>query len=232
MKKNAFPENNVTLSLTGRFVRQVLLALILGSMTLALGGCSILGLAAYKFTPPPRTSAKYVLPQEPTVVLIENFRDPAQHEIDAQQLTKAVLIDLKRFKTVPLVDDLAVQQLRDRDKAALAKMSIPAVGRAVGAKQVIYVDLIRNTIDMEAGRQMVKASLEVRVKVVDVATGASRWPNEVEQGWPLSMETPWVSIDNNTNEVMFLQRIQEDMGVQIGKLFRSYINENEDSEPQ
>src|SRR4051812_10680622 len=116
----------------------VLVALLL------LTGCNAVGAIAYKIGPPPRTPAKYKPAKELAVIIVENYRNPSASDVDSEQLARLIADELRNNKVVPLVAENAIQQLRDADREKFRAMTIPALGRAVGAKQVIYVDLVRS----------------------------------------------------------------------------------------
>ena len=61
-------------------------------------------------------------------------------------------------------------------------MTIPAVGRAAGAKQVLYVNVRQYAVEGTVAGEMTKGSGELTVRVVDVKTGANRWPTDSAAG--------------------------------------------------
>ncbi|CAN5567906.1 hypothetical protein BH10PLA1_BH10PLA1_09770 [soil metagenome] len=197
---------------------------------LLLAGCNVIGAIAYKVTPLPKTPAKYKPDQDLAVVVVENSRNPGASEIDAQQIAMLVADELRKNKVVPLVDDSAVENLRDQDPKAFKKMSLPAIGRGVGAKQVIYVDLSRVQIEAAVADQMIKGSVDATVRVIDVHSGNLRFPVEAAQGWPVSMETPFLTVDEKTDETSLRRRLHDGLAISIGRLFYDWTNENDTRE--
>ena len=59
----------------------------------------------------------------------------------------------------------------------------------------------------------------VQLRIVDVDTGATRWPKEATEGIPLGYETPLPRADENTTEAMVRQRMASGMALRIGRLF-------------
>lgn len=200
------------------------------AVLLVMTGCNVVGAIAYKLGPPPRTPAKYKPKQELGVIVVENYRNPSSSDIDSEQLSRLIADQLRENKVVPLVADNAVSHLRDKDPIAFRKMTIPAIGQAVGAKQVIYVDLVRSSIDVAVGQSMVRGSMDATVRVVDVATGQTRWPSEAQQGWPVRVESPFVAVDENATEMSFRRKMHESMALSASHLFYDWLNDFEASD--
>jgi hypothetical protein len=201
---------------------------VLIAIWLALGGCSLLGGLAYKLSPPATTPAQYKLGIDPAVVLVENSRNPSQTEVDASLVAALLRDDLARHKSAVLVEQHAVLRLRDRDPAAFAKMSITEIGRAVGAQQVVYVDLHRVSVEVDSGNQMVRGAVEASVRVIDVRTGANRWPQDVPQGVPIGFETPYTDIGRQMTDASVRRVLHEKLVRTIGRLFRDWVPETDD----
>jgi hypothetical protein len=109
-------------------------------------------------------------------------------------------------------------------------MSIPAIAKAVGAKQVIYVDLIKSSIDVAEGEAMVRGSMDAAVRVVDAGTGQTRWPIDALQGWPINVQTPFLANDEKTNESDFRRRMHEVLAIKISHLFYDWLDDFEASD--
>jgi hypothetical protein len=98
-------------------------------------------------------------------------------------------------------------------------MSMAAIGRETGAKQVLYVDAQQSNIGAPPGSDLLKGRIAVQIRVVDVDTGVTRWPTEDTEGVPLAYETPLPRADVTTTEAMVRQHMHEEMAVRIGRLF-------------
>lgn len=192
-----------------------------------LSGCSGIGAIAYKLGPPEKTPALYKLGQDPAVVLVEDSRNPAAAELDSIQIAALLREDLREHKSAVLVDDSAVMKLRDSDPAAFAKMSITDIGRAVGAKQVVYVDVQRVGIEIDTGGQMVKGSIECLSRVIDVRTGMNRWPVDSPVGVPVGFETPFTAINDRMTESDVRRKLHEKVVLSVGRFFRDWQAEVE-----
>jgi len=195
-----------------------------------LAGCNAVGAIAYKLGPPPRTPAKYKPAQELAVIVVENYRNPSASDVDSEQLARLIGDELRNNKVVPLVAENAVQHLRDVDREKFRAMTIPAIGRAVGAKQVIYVDLVRSSMEVAVGESMVRGSMDATVRVVDATTGQTRWPSESQQGWPVSVQSPFTTVDEKASETAFRRKMHESMALQVSHLFYDWLNDFEASD--
>ncbi len=203
---------------------------VLSPLLLLLVGCNVVGALAYKVTPPSKTPAKYKPAKELAVIVVENYRNPSAGDVDSEQLARLIADQLREQKVLPLVADNALSQLRDQDPEKFRKMSIPSIGRALGAKQVIYVDLLKSTIDVAEGESMIRGSMDATVKVVDVTTSQSRWPAESVQGWPASVQTPFMTVGPNETEITFRRKLHEAMALQVSHLLYDWSNEDAGSQ--
>ncbi len=194
---------------------------------LLLSGCSAAGALIYKVTPAEKTPAVYTPAQELSVIVVENSRNPAANEIDCQQLARLIADQFRKYKVVPLVDDNALNQLRDRDLKAYRAMSIAEIGRQVGAKQIFYVDLQRSSVELAAGDQMVQGSIQSTVRVIDVKSGQTLWPTDAAAGWPLGMETPLIEISDKVTESGIRRNMHDAIAVRLGQLFHPWTVDDE-----
>jgi len=207
--------------------RAVRSPLVLLLVLVSLAGCNAIGAIAYKVSPLPKTPAKYKPYPEMGVVVVENSRNPGASEIDAQQIAALVSDELRKNKVMPLVEDNVVNDLRDKDPKVFKTMALAAVGRAVGARQMVYVDIGRIVIETSVADQMVKGTIEATVRVIDTKTGVVRWPSESVQGYPVSIDTPLLAVDDKMTEQGLRRRMHEYLAISIGRLFYDWTNEND-----
>jgi hypothetical protein len=126
---------------------------------------------------------------------------------------------LATYKVAPLVDLKKLYELRDNEKN-IDKMTITQIGKAVGAEQVLYVDLIRFG-EGDSGVAM-RSRLDARVHMVDVKTGATTFPAMGQPNWAISMETPIDVILTDTNIGEVRETLLRAAGTEIGRLFHDY----------
>jgi hypothetical protein len=194
-------------------------------LLLTLIGCNAVSAIQQKVTGPPAVDAQYVPAQEPMLVLVENYRSPSAYS-DTEMLARYLTDELTKHNVAPLVPMRTLYALRTNKGDDFRKMSMAAVGRETGAKQVLYVDVQQCGIGATTGSELLKGRIAVQVRVVDVDTGATRWPPQATEGIPLSYETPLPRADVNTSEAMVRQNMHEAMASRIARLFYKWKPED------
>ena len=185
-------------------------------MTLAVaGGCQLFGMGAY-LAMPEKVKAEYKPPKTPMLVLVENRRDPGVLVPEAESLMAFVVDDLNAYEVAPQVDWRGLQKLRDNDPE-MPNRTISEIGQAMGAQQVLYVDLVEATLGPGPGAN-VAGRVEARVRVVDVATGKRMYPTSSESR-AIMLETPLSHEFRDVDVVGIKQDLLKAAGVQIGSLF-------------
>jgi hypothetical protein len=167
---------------------------------------------------PNKIKAKYVPPQASTLVLVENFRNPAISQVDADLVASELCQKLTDNKVVPLVDPDKLVAVRDVDPAKYHAMSILDVGHAVGAKQVMYVVLQESSVEADPTMSAIHGRVSALVRLVDVDTGLTLWPLEEAQGYPLSADIPYNRDDADHASAMHAQMLSQ-LSDAISKLF-------------
>lgn len=188
---------------------------------LVLSGCTPVGAIAGKVVGPPPVKARYVPPKDrPMLVLVENYRNPSAAALDARNLSLRIEEELRRHRIAPVVD--AEQLETVRSTADYPKMSIPAVGRATGAQQILYVNVATFTVENTVANEMLRGRTEMTVRVVDAATGATRWPTDTPTGHPVTIETPWLRQGRDVTEPGLRDQMSRQAANYIVKLFRKH----------
>ena len=195
------------------------------------GGCAAGGALLYKLSPPPTVPAEYKPAKEPTLVLAENFQNPDLVQVQADRLAREISQELLDHKVVPVVAPEKLADLRGAKGESFHSMNLPAVGEAVGARQVIYVDLSQFTVDQQPGSNMNKGKATAMVKLVEVPSGHTLWPRDTSAGREVKVETPFVRPGEGSPD-----SIQEEMfhtmADKIAKLFYDWQSDQVDgSEP-
>lgn len=214
---------------------QYVLHLALLPLVLSLSGCTIFGAVAGKLVGTPPVAARYVPARtKPMLVLVENYRNPAAAGLDAKRLTLHVAGELRRHRVAPIVDPDDAESLRSRPD--YAAMKVQDVGRAAGAKQVLYVNLQQFIIDNTVGEEMMKARAEMRVRVVDVESGRTLWPGDMPEGKTVVAETPWVRSPSGGREGLpepaLRDQVARSAAGQIVRLFRQWSPDDESHDLQ
>jgi hypothetical protein len=200
----------------------VALALLLGS-----GGCNVMSAIAYKTVGPAKIKPEYAPPQEPLLVLSESYSHSEQLQPAADQLTNLLADELKTHKVAPLIDPEKLLSLRSDHAAEFGKMKIPDVGRALGAKQVLYVDLQECDVNATAGSDTLRGVVSANVRVVDVATGKTKWPL-VGTSHPIKADTNYMRKEARDTPMAIRNQMLDDLSGAIARLFYEYSPDFED----
>ena len=111
------------------------------------------------------------------LVLAEDYASPASVSLEAEQLERLVMDELRARAIAPMAPNFEkVYEMRLSQPAEFAAMSVAALGRLAGAQQVLYMDLAMTSGDLAPGASMYKAEGTLRVKIVDVESGDTLWP--------------------------------------------------------
>ena len=180
---------------------------------------------------PPAVKPRYVMPKEPTLIMIENAHASSVVIPEADALARVVYDELTEHQVAPLIDPVKVHDLRDTNPVAFSKMTITDIARRLGAKKVLYVQVNRLDIDIPPGTEVVKVGMSADVKVVDAATAQTVWP---ESGEPEAYihETPVRRIEPGTSRSPLQQQILRQAGVEIARWFYEYKPETMTEENQ
>ena len=195
-------------------------------LAISAGGCFAIGAVLDKTFGPPPVPAKFEPPKVATLVFVENYGSPNAGELDSTQVARSIGDHLKQNDAVPVVDPDQVQLMRDADSAKFHTMTIPAVGAATGAKQVLYVNVVSSEVAQDSTGSTAHATALARVKVVDVATGNTLWPVGVSDGYEIAADVPYGHEDEQTMTQMHVKLLQ-DLSGSIARLFYSWKPDSE-----
>jgi hypothetical protein len=196
-------------------------AAILGGC-LAAGGCVAVGALAYKFSPPPKVQAVYKLPKKSVLVLVEDYRNPGVSDQDAERLGREIVDQFQKHKIAPVIDPDKLFDYRAGKGNAFDQMTIASIGRALGASQVLYVDLVSYGGDWTLGSDMLHPQAKIRVRLVDVKTGNTTWPAEAVRGYPLTIEEQYTDIKDTATADAEQQAMCQTTADHIAKLFYTH----------
>jgi hypothetical protein len=188
-----------------------------------LAGCSVVGAAAYVFRPPEVSKAKYVPTTRPLAVFIDSERQSGNLGPTVKDSVAAFLVtELREHKVGGAIQDVErVYDLRLKDRKAFRTMKVDEVGKAVGVEQVLYVDLTEASIEFSNGGALMKGHINGYVRIVDVASGRTLWPDSLNDGFPASVESPFVNGNEATAESL-KETLSRSMADAIAKLFYTY----------
>jgi hypothetical protein len=127
-------------------------------------------------------------PLLPMVVIAENYRDPSNAS-DAYRVQQIVSDRLTDNSVAPIVASDRLLEVRDRSPAAYRKMSVVEIAKAVGAAQVVYIDLTGVGVGTQTGSDALKGVASANVKLIDVNTGAVLYPRDLDAGAAVGFES-------------------------------------------
>ena len=154
--------------------------------TLWLHGCNVVAPAVAVAAGPPKTAARHLLANVPTVVFVDDRMsrlDPASlRRAIADKVNQELMANEILTTTISPQDAMLIASRSDR---ASEIMAIEDIGKAVGAQQVIYVEIaqFKNTPDGYTPRPFAMAN----VKVLDVAARHRVFPEGGGKGWPVQV---------------------------------------------
>ena len=155
----------------------LLVAFLIVAAALFLRGCNIVAPIVVATAPEPTVPAQYELEDRPTLVFVDD-RDGV--------LVPAGLADViaDRASEQLMLQEIITSAIRPRDATAVARtkdrannlMPIDSIGEAVGAEQVIYVEIA--SLSEAAADEQLAPVATARVKVLDIVSKKRVFPAE------------------------------------------------------
>jgi hypothetical protein len=197
-----------------------------------VSGCAAISAVTYKVTGDPKVPAEYKPVNQPTLVLVENYQNPDQYRSAATELERDIGLELKNNKVTQVIDEEKLENLRSGDEAAYRKMRVAEVGKAVGAKQVIYVNLVKFNALTPIGSGEMSGLCEGLVKVIDVETGRTLWPTDTSAGRDVKYETKHEEAVDFSSQSAVQEQMASAMGDKIARLFYASNEPENDVAPK
>jgi hypothetical protein len=194
-------------------------ALLIG-LSFVAAGCAAIGALAYVGSSGQKIPPEYKLQNRPTLIMVENYENPDLLALPADRIERNLNDDLAEAKVAKFVSHDKVDDLKNADRADFHKMNIPAVGRAVGAQQVIYVNLIQFNVEAPVGGSQFIGRAEADVKVIDSQTGRTIWPPDSSIGHVVKLETRHNKDVNDTRADQVEDQLYQGFNLKLAKLFR------------
>ena len=191
---------------------------ILFCLPFLLAGCNYLGFIADKSMLGKDKPAQYTLSKDSTVVIAENWRNPTGSETDAQEIEQAVYDELRQHDLGTQVSPTEVMDLKAQ-RPDFSKLSIAQIGKLVGAKQIIYINLTQTELVRAMGSDAYTGKATARVKVVDADTGESLWPIDNADGFPISVSTEMAMARTNKSKTSLRELLIQATAAHIAELF-------------
>lgn len=194
-----------------------------------LGSCNILGPAAYLAMGQAKMPPMYVLEDRPTAIFVDDRNNaiPINSSRTRRTIADTISQELMGLQLVTKVirpaDAMALVRSQDREGQLL---SMQAIGEAVGAEQLIYVEILsfRGSPDNVTPQP----SAACRVKVIDVVNHTRLFPApDAERGWQdVAVKSPAVSPElyqSTQGRRQIEQMLATLLGDQVTKLFYEHI---------
>jgi TolB-like protein len=196
--------------------------ILTSAFILSLTGCEVPGVLLHIAMGEPAIPAQYEPPKGKTLVLVENYRSPDEMQLDGDQIANDVTVELKKEGKLEVVNP-------EDDAAKFRAMNIQQVGKALDAKQVIYVDLLESAVTKDPSEGAVHGVAKARVKVIDVETGNTLWPSDASDGKELSQTAEFDPADS-THAMAIHTQMLANLSSKIAKLFYSWKPDTQDQE--
>ena len=191
--------------------------------------CNILSPAAFLAMGPTKTPAMYELEDRPTVVFVDDRNNAIPINSSrvrrgiADMVSKELMAQDLLSRTISPRDAMSLARQRDREGNL---MSMGAIGQAVGAEQLIYIEMLsfRGSLDNITPRP----SAVCRLKVIDVVTrtrlfppagGEKDWQQVPVLGLPMSLELYRHSEGRRQIELSLTTAIAD----KVAKLFYKHV---------
>jgi hypothetical protein len=195
----------------------------------AAGGCNTID----NWMGPEPTKAMYKPKKDLMVIMVENPQHEGRLDTVSDELATDLTQLVKQNKVAPVVPYAKLMEFRTRHSEEYPTMAIPTVGRAVDAKQVLYVNLKEAHVDVSPGTDYYSIKLDVRIKLVDVTTGETVWPQGTHDGYPIKAEEPVVVRTQEASGPAVVQSAAlENLAEDIANCFREYLPDEKGPLPE
>jgi len=198
-------------------IRPVLQSLCLAASALTLVGCGAFGAVAYKLSPQPATPAEFKPENQTTLVLVENYSNPDLFEVESERLERDVAYLFAEHKVFPVVPVQKLRDFKSSSGSTFYKMDIPKLAKALGAKQVIYVELEQFSNDPPLGGQAIRGKASAMVKLIDGESGQVLWPRDSSAGRQVKYQT--ALLNDSDDHASIEERLYQHLSDQIARLF-------------
>jgi len=193
-----------------------------------LTGCAAgTGAVIYKVFGPNPIEPKYDVGDQPTLVLVENYQNPAASEIEADRIARNVSDTLKEKGGKTIVEQDKLASLRDTKGKEYRNLTIPAVGKALGATYVIYVNINESDLTADSTQNTVHGKAAGRVRVVSTETGETLWPRDSVEGYEVTTTMSDTQLQEGTSVGSLRSQMLNNISTTIAHLFYKWKPESE-----
>jgi hypothetical protein len=198
---------------------------LLLAVAACVAGCQLFGAVVETTNGDDPIKAVYKPTTQPMVVMVENYNGSSP--IDSENLARFIEAEITGNKIATLVSSDALASLRDADPVAFHNMRIQDIAKAVGAKQILYVDKVMVDLDRPQASDLAHGSLSASARIVSADTGNSLWPSGTGAGMPFSVEVPFSPM-SQTNPSELRSKLTRQMAHEIVNTFHDHQPDLED----
>jgi hypothetical protein len=203
------------------------MAVVALGFALLAGGCEDLGLATYLAHGPAPVEPQYVPYKEPMLVLVECYGSTGSVNVDVARLSSSLVKELQDNKVAPIIDPNKLVQFRDKDPEGYSKMGITDIGRKLGARQVLYVNVTYADLDVPGDTPMIRGTISATVRIVDADSALTRWPASPQDGMVVNAKSPWIRTDESNAQTDAHNQMTDTLATRIGNLFHEWQPEHD-----
>ena len=200
----------------------------------ATSGCAPIAALATRTTPAPKIPAEYVPAQETMVVLVEGYENPGIVGFLGSHMERMIAEQLITHNVAPVVNPNLLNNFRTgKSNDEYRAIQIASIGQALKARQVLYVNVTKFAVDSASNSMMTKGTAEARVRIVDSATGETRWPRDSAAGQVLQLNTPYMELTGGTTDTMLREKMARAVADKVARLFYDFTTDQVDgTEPE
>jgi len=173
----------------------ILTCQLLGAVAVlsALTGCNVIAGAA-ALMPKPPVPAQYEIEDKATLVLVEDKAGVVRDPSVVRQITASIQSALAKNEaiTVEFVDVSRVDALRTTLGSEFERTSLGAIGRELGASQVIYVDI--TGFQLQTGGGLFEPKIWMSVRLIDIDAGKRVFPPDRDENGIQSSQSAYAML--------------------------------------
>jgi hypothetical protein len=166
-----------------------------------------------------------VLEKRPTVVYVKDLPSPTAEKVEAEAVAAQIEQQIRGFELAPTIESSSIVDLQTSRPKDFHTMTPAQVAKAVGAEQVIFVQINDSRVDMEAVGDMLKGRISATVSVYDT-DGNVLWPTQVDSSSVISYGTPTMRMSDSVNRASVEQNLINELSLRVASLFRTYKPED------
>ncbi len=212
-----------------RTLQTVIMLALVAAVGAGLGSCNILAPAAYILGGQDKVQAQFVLSDRPTVIFVDDPKnllpDRNLRRIIGDKVAQDLMVRKLVTTTISSADALAVAGRESYGR----KMAIDDIGRAVGAEQVVFVDMQAFSLSPEGITP--RPSGACHVKVIDVTNRERLFPTEEggfpsSSGYPVQVAMREVSLERyrtTSSRRQIREQLANEIADQITKVFYRHV---------